>query len=58
MSEDRTREQPAEFIDTAGAPMLQTLGQATKTPGRCACGEHADTEDLPQGHTEDHEHAS
>ncbi|MEX2619507.1 MAG: hypothetical protein WD250_04740 [Egibacteraceae bacterium] len=53
MSDNRTDEQPAEFIDTAGAPMLQTLGQATKTPGRCACGEHADVENP----TEDHDHA-
>lgn len=45
-----------EFIDTAGAPMLQTLGQATKTPGRCACGEHADPDNPIEDHAEGHEH--
>lgn len=44
MTDDATPQSP-EFIDTpVGTQMLQTLGQATKAPGRCACGEHADPE--------------
>ena len=35
----------------AGARMLTTLGMARKTPGRCACGEHAEHDE--QEHTED-----
>lgn len=53
MSDDTTREQKPEFIEApTGAQMLQTLGQATKTPGRCACGEHADPE-AAEDHTHD-----
>lgn len=53
MSDDATRDHSPEFIspefiDTpAGAQMLQTLGQAAKTPGRCACGEHPDPDEHP-----------
>lgn len=29
----------------AGTNMLTTLGQATKQPGRCACGDHPEPHD-------------
>lgn len=48
MSDDAPRDRSPDFIDTpASAQMLQTLGQAAKTPGRCACGEHPDPDEHP-----------
>lgn len=41
---------PALLDVPAGAQMLTTLGQATKQPGRCACGEHPDPHDAHADH--------
>ena len=42
----RSNERPAELLEMpAGAEKLTTIGMASKTPGRCACGEHPDPDE-------------
>lgn len=49
----RSDDRPVELLEMpAGAEKLTTIGMASKTPGRCACGEHPD----PDEHAEAADH--